>query len=161
MDTELRLRELEKEQQQLAPTISYITQALEEIKDKLDSMSTQDELQKLETTAISAHRRIDELSKELWKIQTEHAACAKIRDDTARALMDNSQLMTDLRIELKEIQGTIKTLQKHEDTVKSFFASRLGAVMDKILTTVLPWALLVLWLNYKLGPKVSAAVKVP
>lgn len=155
LDQDKRLREAENKITLFEGRIEQVLQAVEEIKEAVrvltGSAASRGSLDKLETSVVSAHKRLDTFNKEFWKLQTEHVSCQKTNDAMASSLTANNRLLTDLQSAIKLLEKSVQDLFRDKDRSDVFWSTRLGTVVDKLIQLA-PWAITMGYLYFKLNP---------
>lgn len=158
---ERRLREVEAQNSVLKSQFELMISNTEDIKSRLTCLTTgmvsSESVARVETIAASAHRRLDEMSKEFWQLQVEHKNCLKVKDDSNESMEEIKTAVNDLKLDMNTLKGSVSTLQSNKDSVVNFFSTRLGVLVDKGLQ-FLPWILMYLYVQSKLHD-VPTAVK--
>lgn len=145
-DHETRLRAAEAAigvmKSQLDQTVANTEDIKERIAFLTTGTATQEHITRVEAAVSSAHKRLDEFTREFWKMQAEHVSCIKIKGDMAEAVRA-------IREDTAVLKISVASLQKDKDAVTGFFSTRLGTIVDKVIQ-FLPWIFMYLYLQNKL-----------
>lgn len=146
-DHETRLRAAEATIGVMKSQLDQMVSNTEDIKERIGFLTTgtatHEHIIRVESAVSAAHKRLDEFNREFWKMQAEHVSCIKIKNDMADAVRAIREDVAGLKI-------SVISLQKDKDAVTSFFSTRLGTIIDKLLQ-FLPWVLMWLYLQNKLS----------
>lgn len=152
-DQELRLRTSEAALSVLKSQLAQMVSNLEDIKDRIAFLTTgtatHEHITRVEAMVSSAHKRLDDFNREFWKLQAEHLTCVKGKEDT-------TEVIDEIRKSLTALTFSVGQLQKEKDAITSFFSTRLGTIVDKLMQFV-PWILMWFYLQSKL-PAIPAVV---
>lgn len=129
-----RLREVEQDQAEARGKLDTLLSEVIKVRDSLDSVQKAagkiDQVDRIEATALSAHKRVDKLSTDLDRLKWNHEYCQKDKADT-------SQLLKDINTKLQTLEGDVKTVKtnvashaKNDDTTKSFWRARGEKLID-------------------------------
>jgi len=144
-----RLREVEQEQAEARGKLDTLLTEVIKVRDSLEGVQKTagkvDQIDRVEATALSAHKRVDKLTTDLDRLKWSHEYCQKDKADTSQLLKDiNSQLHT-LEGDVKAVKSNIASHTRNDDTTKSWWRARVDKLVDAalmILATVLCLAVL-------------------